>query len=49
MEKKWADALRDGKQVEVLIDIDYGDGARPTGFVVKYVVDGVPGQKKFSP
>ena len=49
METDWADALREGKQVEVFIDIDYGtDGARPTDFVVKYVVDGVPHRQKFS-
>ena len=29
-----------GKQVEVLIDIDYGDSPRPTGFTVRTVVDG---------
>ena len=42
MEEKWADARRDGKQVEALIDIDYGDGARPTGFTVHSVVGGMP-------
>ena len=40
METDWADALREGKQVEVFIDIDYGDGARPTGFTVHSVVGG---------
>ena len=48
MEADWADALREGKQVEVFIDIDYGDCARPTGFDVTYLIDGRTRNKYFS-
>lgn len=41
MEESWADAINDGKTVEVFTEINYGDGARPTGFTVKTVIDGV--------
>ena len=42
LEKKWATLL--GKEppadIKVSIEVQYGAGARPTGFVVKEVVDG---------
>lgn len=47
MEKGWADALRDGKKVEVLIEVDYGNGVRPSGFNVSTVIDGVQQKPNF--
>ncbi|MGD8214546.1 DNA/RNA non-specific endonuclease [Aestuariimicrobium sp. Y1814] len=43
MEEGWADALRNGKTVEVFTEVHYvEDAARPSGFTVKTVIDGVP-------
>ena len=42
MEESWADAIRNGKKVEVFTEVKYGDGARPTGFTVKTVIGGKP-------
>ncbi|MGA4508503.1 DNA/RNA non-specific endonuclease [Propionibacteriaceae bacterium G1746] len=43
MEEGWADALRAGKKVEVFTEVHYvGDAARPSGFTVRTVIDGVP-------
>jgi len=39
LEKRWAQAIADGKQVKVDIQLTYeGDDPRPTGFTVKYIV-----------
>ncbi|MDR0299816.1 MAG: DNA/RNA non-specific endonuclease [Streptococcaceae bacterium] len=41
MENKWADALREGKDVKVSIQVRYeGESMRPSGFDVKYSIDG---------
>lgn len=43
MENKWADALKDGKDVKVDIKPVYeGNSKRPSKFVAKYTVDGEP-------
>ena len=45
LERKWAAALKAGKEVSVNIDIQYSDGnVRPESFLVRYTVDG----KKYS-
>ena len=42
MEREWVDAIRGGKKVEVFIEVHHvGTAARPSGFVVHSVVDGV--------
>ena len=38
MEKKWNDALSEGKKVEVDIKINYADNLRPTDFDVTYII-----------
>ena len=38
MEKKWNDALSEGKKVEVNIKINYADNLRPTDFDVTYII-----------
>ena len=38
MEKKWKDALSEGKKVEVDIKINYADNLRPTDFDVTYII-----------
>ena len=38
MEKKWKDALLEGKKVEVDIKINYADNLRPTDFDVTYII-----------
>ena len=50
IENQWKNALQDGKEVKVTIDIVY-DGAnkRPTGFNVIYNVDDNPEVTKFLP
>jgi filamentous hemagglutinin len=41
MENTWANALKDGKQVNVKIEPVYsGDSVRPDSFKVRYSVDG---------
>ena len=41
MENKWADALKDGKKVDVNIQPIYsGDNTRPDRVIVKYSIDG---------
>lgn len=47
MEQKWADALNSGKKVEVFTDVHYGSGSRPTGFTVRYEIDGEPFKQTF--
>ncbi|OJU08950.1 MAG: hypothetical protein BGN88_07675 [Clostridiales bacterium 43-6] len=45
MENTWADALKEGKEVKVLIDTVYsGNSQRPSKFIVEYVING---EKKF--
>lgn len=47
LENKWANALKEGKPVNVDIKINYDNGAvRPSSFEVKYIIDGVPFNKK---
>ncbi len=42
LERTLEDALKAGKKVEVKIDVIHsGDSARPDGFAIKYVIDGV--------
>lgn len=44
MEKKWKDALSEGKKVEVDIQIIYNSDKstkRPLGFFVNYKIDGI--------
>ena len=46
MEKKWADALADGKKVHVEIEPIYKDAtARPHSFEVFETIDGVKNQR----
>ncbi|CFR15934.1 Uncharacterised protein [Yersinia frederiksenii] len=41
MENKWADALKDGRQVNVKIEPVYkGNSKRPDSFNVTYSIDG---------
>jgi filamentous hemagglutinin len=41
LETTWADALREGKSVEVRIQLRYGDdGVRPGELSVRYTIDG---------
>ncbi len=48
LENTLADALKAGKKVDVKIDVIHsGDSLRPDGFVVDYVIDGVPDTKVF--
>ncbi len=48
MEKAWADALAEGKKVEVDIEPMYDIGnttARPNSFQITEIIDGVPGTR----
>jgi DNA/RNA non-specific endonuclease len=48
MERMLADAVANGKNVHVKIDIVHsGNAARPDGFVVNYKVDNIPSQQIF--
>lgn len=48
LETRFADALKDGKTVDVNIDVIYnGSSGRPDAFVVDYVIGGVPETKTF--
>lgn len=50
MEREWVDAIRGGKKVEVLTEISHtGNSARPSCFVVSYVIDGVEHPPKIFP
>lgn len=46
MEKTWADALKNGKEVKVSINAIYeGSSQRPTEFFVEYCIDGKKHEK----
>lgn len=47
MENQWKNALQEGKEVKIKIDIIY-DGAskRPKEFIINYSIDGEKGRKK---
>ena len=48
MEREWADALKEGKEVEVAIQpVHVDDDHRPIGMDVYYVIDGEPTTKSF--
>lgn len=48
MENEWANAIKDGKKVEVEIEVIYdGNTVRPDKFYVKYEIDGVPFEREF--
>lgn len=48
LETRFADALKDGKTVDVNIDVIYnGSSGRPDAFVIDYVIGGVPETKTF--
>jgi hypothetical protein len=48
MENEWADALEEGKEVEVAIQPVYlEDDSRPIGLETYYVIDGEPSTKVF--
>ncbi len=50
MENQWKNALQEGKEVKVTIDIVYdGVNKRPTGFDVIYKVDDNPEVIQFLP
>ncbi len=41
LENKWANAIKEGKQVKVDVNVKYdGDSLRPVEFKVKYEIDG---------
>lgn len=41
IENKWANAIDEGKNVKIDVEIKYdGDNLRPSGFDVKYEIDG---------
>lgn len=49
MENTWSEALQNGKQVEITIDVSYAEGTRrPAYFIVKYTVSGsMPVRRRF--
>ena len=48
MENKWAKSLKNGKEVEVNIDIEYkNNNKRPIGFIVKYLINGKKNMQAF--
>ena len=48
LECEWKNALKAGKEVAVDIQLEYGDGMRPTAFVVTYYIDGNCHQESFA-
>ena len=47
-ENRWKNALQEGKEVKVTIDIVYdGENKRPKEFNINYSIDGEKGRKKF--
>lgn len=49
MENTWADALKEGKDVKVLIDTVYnGNSQRPSKFIVEYIINGEKKIKTFN-
>ncbi len=47
MEARLETALKEGKTVDVKIDVRYSDGQRPTSFRVEYTIDGQVGRETF--
>lgn len=48
MENKWADALKEGKQVDMEVKPKYiGDSTRPSEFIVRQSIDGVKSSHSF--
>lgn len=48
LENQLADALKNGKTVDVQVSVQYGAvGERPTKFIVDYVIDGTPATQVF--
>lgn len=47
IENQWKNALQEGKEVKVTIDIVYdGENKRPKEFNINYSIDGEKGRKK---
>lgn len=50
MEEEWADAINNGKEVQVKIRVQYPDkqSTRPEKFIVDYEIDGLPYHKQIT-
>lgn len=49
LENKWSRAIRDGKKVDVKVEIKYqGDDLRPSEFIIEYTIDGEQKTKRIT-